>query len=179
MTPTTTRRQAVRAEQTDPSVVALRRPPIRQNTLVRSDIDHTFDVFVRTIGVWWPVTPFSAGGDRVREVTVQRQVGGRVYETWADGTVVDWGELLVWQPPQVFTMTWLMTPSPTEVELSFTALGPRLTRVAVEHRGWETLTDEQLARACALPGGYAAGSLRKGWTIILGRFTEAAEATRS
>lgn len=166
----------MRADQTDPSVVRLRRPPIRQHTLVRSDIGHTFDVFVRTMGVWWPVTPFSAGGDKVRDVTVERQAGGRVYETWADGTVVEWGELLVWQPPEVFTMTWLATPAPTEVELSFTALGPKLTRVAVEHRGWEALTDEQLAHDCALPGGYAAGSFTKGWTIILARFTEAAEA---
>ncbi len=31
---------------------------------------------------------------------------------------------------------------------------PRLTRVAVEHRGWERLTAEELARDCALPGGY-------------------------
>jgi hypothetical protein len=36
------------------------------------------------------------------------------------------------------------TPAPTEVELMFTPLGPALTRVAVEHRGWEALDDAQL-----------------------------------
>lgn len=168
----------MQAERATGDVVRLRRPPIRQDTVVRSDIEHTFDVFVRTMGVWWPVTPFSAGGDRVRDVTVERRAGGRVYETWADGTVVDWGELLTWQPPTMFTMTWLVTPAPTEVELTFTALGPRLTRVAVEHRGWDALSEEQLARDCALPGGYAGGSFTKGWTIILSRFTEAAESAR-
>ncbi len=39
------------------TVTTLRRPPVRQSTMVRSDAGRTF---VRTIGVWWPVTPFSA-----------------------------------------------------------------------------------------------------------------------
>ena len=72
-------------------------------------------------------------------------------------------------------MTWNSTPIPTEVELSFTGLGPSLTRVAVEHRGWENLTDEQLASACAHPGGYSGGGYEQGWARILGRLTEAAE----
>ena len=86
-----------------PPITPLRRPPVRQATLVRSDVDHTFQVFVREIGAWWPVQPFSAGQDQVRDVTVEQRVGGRVYETWQDGTVVEWGELLVWQPPHRFT----------------------------------------------------------------------------
>jgi hypothetical protein len=154
------------------NVTRLRRPPVRQDTVVRSDIAHTFDAFVRTMGIWWPVNPFSAGGDRVRDVTVEREVGGRVYETWADGTVVEWGELLDWQPPYGFTMTWRGTPAPTEVELTFRALGPALTRVAVEHRGWEALSDAQLAADCALPGGYSGGGYSKGWTTILASFAE-------
>jgi len=39
------------------TVTALRRPPVRQSVLVRSDQRHTFEVFVDTIGIWWPVTP--------------------------------------------------------------------------------------------------------------------------
>ncbi len=154
-------------------VATLRRPPVRQSTTVRSDVRHTFDVFVRTMGIWWPVDPFSAGKVRVRDITVQPRAGGRVYETWDDGTEVDWGELLAWEPPARFVMTWTGTPVPTEVELSFAALGPALTRVTVEHRGWEALTDEQLAQDCALPGGYASGAYSSGWTRILDRFAAA------
>ncbi|ROS43310.1 SRPBCC domain-containing protein [Amycolatopsis thermoflava] len=153
----------------------LSRPPVRQATLVRSDAAHTFDTFVRTIGVWWPVEPFSRGGDRVRDVTFERRTGGRVYETWDDGTEHDWGEVLAWDPPERFTMTWLVTPAPTEVELTFRALGPALTRVSVEHRGWEALSDEQVRASCALGGGYAGGAFTEGWARILGRLTEAAE----
>ena len=43
------------------SVVERRPPPVRQSTLVRSDVAHTFEVFVRTIGVWWPTDPVSSG----------------------------------------------------------------------------------------------------------------------
>jgi uncharacterized protein YndB with AHSA1/START domain len=159
------------------AVTVLRRPPVRQATLVRSGRRHTFDTFVRTIGIWWPVTPFSAGKDRVREVTFERREGGRVYETWQDGTEICWGELLTWEPPERFVMTWNITSGPTEVELTFAELGPVLTRVAVEHRGWERLTDEQLAEDCALPGGYASGAFSTGWARILGCLVAAAEGT--
>ena len=155
------------------------RPPIRQATLVRSDVKHTFAVFVREIGTWWPTPTISAGGDRVRAVTVEPRRDGRVYETWEDGTTVDWGQLLDWDPPHGFTMSWLCTPAATEVELTFTSLGPALTRVAVEHRGWEALSDAQIHEDCALPGGYAAGSFAEGWTSILAALTDAAEKEQS
>lgn len=144
------------------TVTDLRRPPVRQATLVRSDVAHTFAVFVDTIAVWWPVQPYSTGGERVRDVTIEPHLGGRVYETWGDGTEVDWGRLLAWEPPHRLVMTWNSTPAPTEVELTFTALGPALTRVAVEHRGWEALSDAELSEDYALCGGYT-----QGWARVL------------
>lgn len=165
----------INESDTRSTVTALRRPPVRQSTLVRSGVRHTFDTFVRTIGAWWPVNPFSAGQDRVRDLTFEQRPGGRVYETWQDGTQIDWGQLLAWEPPARFVMTWNITSVATEVELTFKELGPALTRVAVEHRGWERLTDEQLAKDCALPGGYAGGSFDKGWAVILSRLVTAAE----
>ena len=159
------------------TVTPLRRPPVRQSTVVRSDLNHTFEVFVRTIGSWWPVQPFSAGQDKVRDVTIEPRAGGRVYETRQDGTTVTWGELLAWEPPERFVMTWTFTPAPTEVELTFKALGPALTRVSVEHRGWEALSDEQLARDCALPGGYTGGAYVAGWAHILAQLAAALHDT--
>jgi Activator of Hsp90 ATPase homolog 1-like protein len=150
-----------------PAVTVLRRPPVRQSTLVRASARHTFETFVSTIGAWWPVQPFSAGKDRVRDVTVEQRPGGRVFETWNDGTEVDWGTVTAWEQPARFVMTWNGTPAATEVEFSFAALGPALTRVSVEHRGWEALTEEQLAEDCALPGGYRSGAYSTGWAMIL------------
>ncbi len=154
-------------------VTALRRPPVRQAALIRAGIGRTFHTFVNTIGAWWPVQPFSAGKERVRDVTIEQRPGGRVYETWDDGTEIDWGTVTAWEPPARFVMTWVGTPVPTEVEFTFAALGPALTRVAVEHRGWEALSDEQLSEDCALPGGYAAGAYLAGWARILGTFRDA------
>ncbi|GAB3310498.1 hypothetical protein GCM10027511_22990 [Hymenobacter humi] len=158
-------------------VLPLHRPPIRRSTLVRSTVDHTFRVFVDTIGAWWPLRPYSAGKERVDDVTVEPRVDGRVLETWDDGTEVEWGRLLVWEPPHRLVMTWAPTPAPTEVELTFAALAPALTRVTVEHRGWEALSEEQLARDCATPGGYVGGGFARGWTAILDSLTAAAEQT--
>jgi hypothetical protein len=155
-----------------PVVTPLRRPPVRQATLVRASAEHTFGTFVTKMGAWWPVQQFSAGQDRVRDVTVEQRKGGRVYETWDDGTEIDWGTLTTWEPPARFVMTWTGTPAPTEIELTFTVLGPALTRVTVEHRGWEALTDEQLAADCALPGGYTSGAYSQGWAIILACLAE-------
>lgn len=152
------------------TVLPLRRPPIRQSTVVASDRAHTFDVFVATMGAWWPVEPFSAGGSRVRDVTFERRAGGRVYETWDDGSTVDWGTVRTWEPPHRFAMSWLVTGTATEVELTFTALGAARTLVAVEHRGWEALDDAELSADCALPGGYTGGSFSQGWATILGAF---------
>jgi len=163
-------------EQIAPAAVtARRRPPVRKATIVRSDVAHTFDTFVRSIGVWWPTETFSAGRERVQDVTLERRAGGRVYETWDDGTVVEWGEVKAWDPPNGFTMSWSGTPKETEVELTFQELGPSLTRVAVEHRGWEGLTESQLAEDCALPGGYTSGAYAVGWQRILDAFTGAVE----
>jgi hypothetical protein len=78
--------------------------PVRQSTNVRSDVPNTFDAFVRTIGAWWPVCPLSVGKERVRHITVEQHLGGRVFETWDDGTTVDWGEVLAWEPPDRFVM---------------------------------------------------------------------------
>jgi hypothetical protein len=155
------------------SVTAIRRPAVHASTLVRSDVEHTFQVFVRTIATWWPVQRLSAGGGRVHNVTFERQVGGHVYETWDDGSTVEWGQLSAWDPPHRFVMSWNSTPAPTDVELVFTALGPALTRVTVEHRGWDRLTDEQLVADCAEPGGYGAGGYDTGWTLVLASFARA------
>jgi len=153
----------------DPDVVVLTTPPVRQSTTVRADPARAFDVFVGQIGTWWPLDPYSLGGSaRVRDLRVEQRAGGRVEEVWDDGTTHVWGAVVAWDPPRGFTMSWLVTAAPTEVELTFRALGPGLTRVDVEHRGWERLTRDQLESASVEPGGYAGGSYSRGWGVILG-----------
>lgn len=150
-------------------------PPIRQVTLVRAPAEHTFGVFVRRIGEWWPVASISVGGARVRDVTMEPQLGGRLVETWDDGTTADWATVTTWDPPHRFVLAWACTPAPTEVELRFRPLGEALTRVELEHRGWEALSEAQLGEDCAQPGGYLGGAYSEGWQLILGALATAAE----
>jgi hypothetical protein len=49
--------------------------------------------------------------------------------------------------------------------------------VAVEHRGWEALTEEQVGEACRLPGGYYGGAYAAGWARILARLAAALHDT--
>lgn len=140
-------------------VAPLRRPPLRHATLVRRDAAHTFDVFVDQIGTWWPLRPYSLGEERVVGVTFERRPGGRVYERWDDGQERSWGRVLTWDPPSGFTLSWDVFPAVTEVELTFRPLGPALTRVEVEHRGWEAFTEAQVAELC--------GRTAVGWDQIL------------
>jgi hypothetical protein len=156
------------------NVTPLARPPIRRDTIVRSDVGHTFDVFVREIGAWWPMTPYSIGQEKVVTATVEQRLGGRVYETWADGSEATWGRVIAWEPPTIFGMTWELLPAVTEVELRFTPLGPAVTRVELEHRGWDLLTTDQLAAAGTVAGGYAAG-----WALVLESFRSTVEWSAS
>ena len=101
-------------------IVVLRRPPIRQATIIRADRNDSFDSFVRHIGAWWPVRTISIGRERVRDVTLEPRLGGRLYETWDDDTTIEWGTVMAWNPPDRFLISWLNTPVPTEVEFRFT-----------------------------------------------------------
>ena len=51
--------------------------------------------------------------------------------------------------------------------------------MAVEHRGWEALSDAELAADCALAGGYTGGSFTRGWATILGSFAATVGAPSS
>jgi hypothetical protein len=74
-------------------------------------------------------------------------------------------------------MTWNQTGTATEVRLSFRERSATATVVTLEHLGWERLTEAELARACALPGGYLGGAFRSGWERILGNYRDAADAS--
>jgi len=150
--------------------MAMSPEPIRRSTLVRSDQAHTFDVFVRRLREWWPLQPYSLGEDRVVDVTFTQRLGGPVFETRDDGSRATWGHVTAWDPPHRLAMSWEVFVGDTEVEVTFRPLGPALTRVELEHRGWERLSEHELRAATAAMGGYEAG-----WVAILAALTGAAE----
>jgi uncharacterized protein YndB with AHSA1/START domain len=92
----------------------------------------------------------------IERTVFEPKVGGTIHDIGTDGTTCTWSRVLAYEPPRrlVFSWdigpTWQLETDPdrcSEVEVTFTALGPEQTRVDLEHRhldrhgeGWESLT---------------------------------------
>jgi regulation of enolase protein 1 (concanavalin A-like superfamily) len=112
-----------------------------------------FSVFVDRLADWWPIQSYSLGREQVKTVVVEQHVGGRIYEVRADGES-DWGIITNWNPPHQFMLRWDVTPGPaTHVELNFQKLTEDITRVSVEHTGWENV-DPALLQNCSYTEGW-------------------------
>jgi uncharacterized protein YndB with AHSA1/START domain len=138
--------------------------PVRRNVTVGRSVEDAFRLFTEEISTWWPFPSHSiGGGDTVAAVFEPKS--GRLYEVLADGTEHDWADIVVWEPPHRFVLTWHPNPERrTEVEVRFVDAGEG-TRVELEHRGWERL---------GAVAHEARASYVTGWTLILGKYGAAA-----
>jgi uncharacterized protein YndB with AHSA1/START domain len=91
-----------------------------------------------------------------------------------DGGQCDWGKVLVWDPPRRLVLAWQLDAHfkydpafSTEVEVAFTVVGPKRTRVDFEHR--------QLERFGAAAEGLFK-NMGEGWGQILDSFAHTATA---
>lgn len=137
---------------------------------VAAPIDHAFDVWVARTSLWWPRTHTISGADDLA-VVFEPFAGGRIYERSSDGTEHDWGEIVVWQPPQRIAYWWHLffdRSEATEVEVSFAPAGSG-TKVRIEQTGWERLGDQ---------AGPRRDNTHRAWSSIIGRFQEAVEDIR-
>ena len=114
--------------------------PVVRTVTVNRPVAEAFALFTGRVGAWWPDPRRGVGPDTPGQPVLEPRVGGRIYERDDDGTIVYWGELLVWEPPHRLVIAWRPAHNgpATEVEIRFTADG-NLTRVDLEHRGWERL----------------------------------------
>lgn len=109
-----------------------------------------FDVFTREIGAWWRPNPLFQFTPRSPGVLgFEPGPGGRFIETLATGKVFEIGRITAWEPGARLAFTWRQaTFAPgqaTHVEVRFEVVGAE-TRVTVEHRGWDTVPPEHVAR---------------------------------
>ena len=117
---------------------------------VKATPERAFDVFTREIGLWWRPNPLFQFTPRSSGVLAfEPEVGGRFTETREGGKVFEIGRITVWEPPSRLAFGWrqaAFTPDQhTEVEVRFEPVGEE-TRVTVEHRGWDTVPAEHVAR---------------------------------
>lgn len=92
----------------------------------------------------------------IERTVLEPRVGGTIHDIGTDGTTCTWARVLVFEPPHRLVFSWDLSPTfqveadpahCSEVEVTFTAVGPEQTRVNLEHRhldhhgeGWEGLT---------------------------------------
>jgi len=147
--------------------------PIRKHVVIDASQAHVYSVFTDGVDKWWP-REHHIGASPLKRAIIEPKVGGRWYSTCEDGSEINVGKVLVWEPPKRLVLTWQITAEwkydaefVTEVEVTFTAEGPKRTRVDLEHRN--------LARF-----GVAADATRAmfdspgGWGLTLEKFAKAA-----
>jgi uncharacterized protein YndB with AHSA1/START domain len=147
--------------------------PVRKQVIVAASQAHAFEVFTDGIDRWWP-RQHHIGTSPLERTVVEPRAGGRWYSICEDGSECDVGKVLTWEPPRRLVLAWQITASwkydasfVTEVEVTFTAEGPRRTRVDLEHRDLERYGD-------------SAPTLRKsidaptGWGLIIEEFARVA-----
>jgi uncharacterized protein YndB with AHSA1/START domain len=114
--------------------------PVRKQITIDAAQAHVFKVFTDGIDKWWP-RDHHIGASPLKQMIVEPRVGGRWYSSCQDGTEVGNGKVLAWDPPKRVVLAWQITADwkydpdfVTEVEVTFTAEGPKKTRVDLEHR---------------------------------------------
>ena len=141
--------------------------PLRIDFEVRCSPEHAFAVWTKRTTLWWPVSHTVTEEQGLR-VVWEGRVGGRIFERTPSGQEVDWGWITTWEPPRRLVYEWHINADrsdATEVEIRFLPAGPDLTRVEIEHRGWERLGDRGAPRR---------DRNRAGWDSLLPHFTTAA-----
>ena len=115
--------------------------PLRMSFEVACSVDRAFAVWTSETRRWWPATHTVSGANGVR-VTFENGVGGRIFERTPGGEEHEWGWITAWEPPRRLVYHWHIRADrsdATEVEIRFQPVGERVTRVEIEHRGWERL----------------------------------------
>jgi DNA-binding transcriptional ArsR family regulator/uncharacterized protein YndB with AHSA1/START domain len=148
-------------------------PAVQHGVDLRCSADHAFTVFTERIATWWPLHQHSIGagleGRTAVDCVIEPRVGGRIYEVLENGTQLDWGRVVTWQPGRLLELDWnpSLTQRPyTHVEIRFKATGDGTCRIDVTHHGWEVLEQP----------GEARESYDAGWPVTLQLLRAAAEA---
>ncbi len=109
-----------------------------------------FEVFVGEIGRWWrpnPLFRFTRNSPGV--MAFDPGPDGRLIETSPQGEVFEIGRITTWEPGVRLAFTWrqesFAADQLTQVEVRFEPVGDE-TRVTVQHRGWDAIPPEHVAR---------------------------------
>ncbi len=146
---------------------------IRKQLVVKASPERAFRVFTEGMDRWWP-REHHIGSSPMKQLVVEPRADGRWYAACEDGSEVDTGRVLVWEPPRRLVLTWQITAQwtfdpgfVTEIEVRFTPEGEHHTRVDFEHRHLERY-------GAAAPELIAELDKPHGWSGMLDHFARAA-----
>jgi uncharacterized protein YndB with AHSA1/START domain len=149
-------------------------PSVRKSVVVKTSVENAFRVFTEDIDRWWP-RGHHIGDSPLKRAVLEPRTGGRWYAISEDGSECDTGKVLTWDPPRRLVLAWQITSEwkfdpnfLTEVEVSFSAEGPKSTRVELEHRNLERFgyKAEELRKAIDAPDGW--GSMLDAYAAVAG-----------
>ncbi len=141
--------------------------PVLASVHVRRSPVDAFRIFTDRIADWWPLPTHGCFGAAAAGL---RFNDGRLVERSTDGQLAVWGEVLAWEPPRRFTVTWHPgrpggPHSVVSVEFVADEDG---TRVELTHSGWEAYGERADEVRAAYEGPDA-------WGLVLGLFQKTAE----
>ena len=115
---------------------------------VKATPHEAFAVFTEEIGAWWRASELfqlTPRGDGALRFDNQE----RLVSTLPNGKEFEIGRVSEWRPGERLAFTWRQASfapdQSTQVTVSFEAIGEE-TRVTVEHRGWDAIPQEHVAR---------------------------------
>jgi len=138
--------------------------PVKKVIELNCSIEHAFNIFTEKFGVWWPLKTHSCSQENASTVEMEHFVGGKVVETSKNGKTYEWGEVLKWNPPFDFSMTWYPDETKevaTRVTVQFEKLDAQKTKLNLLHEGWEARGD----KAVDIRNTY-----NSGWTGVLASY---------
>ena len=137
-------------------------PPIKKELVIEASQEKAFKVFTEKMDLWWPRT-HHIGATPMTEIVVEPGVNGRWYSKHEDGSEVEVGKVLTWDPYGLLVLGWQINGEfkyipdlITEVEVQFIAEGPKITRVKFEHKNLDRLGS-----------GKHVDSMDEGWGYIM------------
>lgn len=144
---------------------------------VKATPQEAFDVFTQEIGAWWrpselfQVTP---RGDGVLSFEGEQ----RLITTLPNGKVFEIGRVIAWAPGERLAFSWrqatFAAEQVTHVDVRFEPVGEE-TRVTVEHRGWDTIPQDHVARH-GFPLAATQMRLAEHWRALLAALSAALNA---
>ena len=125
--------------------------PIIKTIEVPCSQERAFQIFLNEMDSWWPLGKFTVsamGGAPAKAIRVAAKPGGTIVEIGPTGTEYLWGTIKSYHPYDAVSFDFHFAPpgqtvdARTLVDVRFTALDHKRTRVVLTQSNWEAFGDQ-------------------------------------